>query len=105
MYNFIPTSTVKTLMADPGMPSWSVLNILSFDDLESIKAKSDAVMQASMKLGEAIYKASQEEGGQSMEGAGDMGGDSPSGSNPSAQSDDTVVDAEFEEVAPYAAEL
>ena len=38
MYNFIPTSTAKTLMADPGMPSWNVLHILSFDDLESINA-------------------------------------------------------------------
>ena len=38
MYNFIPTSTVETLMADPGIPSWNVLHVLSFDDPECINA-------------------------------------------------------------------
>ena len=51
------------------------------EDLEDIKSKTQALMQASMKLGEAMYKAqaSAAEGGE-------------------AASDDGVVDAEFEEV-------
>ncbi len=56
------------------------------DNAEDIKAKTDALMQSSMKLGEALYKAQQE--------AAAAGG-SPEGE---AQGQDTVVDAEFEEV-------
>ncbi len=56
------------------------------DSAEDIKAKTDALMQSSMKLGEALYKAQQE--------AAAAGG-SPEGE---AQSQDNVVDAEFEEV-------
>lgn len=56
------------------------------DNAEDIKAKTDALMQSSMKLGEALYKAQQE--------AAAAGG-TPEGE---AQSQDTVVDAEFEEV-------
>ncbi|MBX3487029.1 MAG: molecular chaperone DnaK [Candidatus Paracaedibacteraceae bacterium] len=56
------------------------------DDAADIKAKTDALMQSSMKLGEALYKAQQE--------AAAAGG-SPEGE---AQSQDNVVDAEFEEV-------
>ena len=53
------------------------------DDVEAIQAKTQALIQASMKLGEAMYKAQQGE-------AGD--GEAP------AQGGDDVVDAEFEEV-------
>ncbi len=56
------------------------------DDAADIKAKTDALMQSSMKLGEALYKAQQE--------AAAAGG-SPEGE---AQSQDNVVDADFEEV-------
>jgi molecular chaperone DnaK len=56
------------------------------DNAEDIKAKTDALMQSSMKLGEALYKAQQE--------AAAAGG-SPEGE---AQNQDNVVDAEFEEV-------
>ena len=59
------------------------------DDVEDIKAKTDAVAQASMKLGEAMYKAAQAEGGD-----GDMGSDGPS----AGSQEETVVDADFEEV-------
>jgi molecular chaperone DnaK len=52
--------------------------------LEAIQAKTQNLMQASMKLGEAMYQAQQ--GGDESEGA----------SRPAA--DDGVVDAEFEEV-------
>jgi len=61
---------------------------LKGDDPDAIKAKTDALAQASMKLGEAMYKAQQ--GG---EGAGATAGGEPGG----AKKDD-VVDAEFTEV-------
>ncbi len=65
------------------------------EDPEEIKAKTDALMQAAMKLGEAMYKASQEEGGPDM---ADMGGMGQDGSAGASSADETVVDAEFEEV-------
>lgn len=55
---------------------------LASEDVEDIKAKTNALAQASMKLGEAMYAASQAEGA--------AGGD--------AKADDGVVDADFEEV-------
>ena len=55
-------------------------------DAEAIAAKTQTLIQASMKLGEAMYKAQQDAGAQA---SGDTGGP--------ASSDD-VVDAEFEEV-------
>jgi molecular chaperone DnaK len=61
---------------------------LKGDDPDAIKAKTDALAQASMKLGEAMYKAQQ--GG---EGPGATAGGEPGG----AKKDD-VVDAEFTEV-------
>jgi molecular chaperone DnaK len=58
------------------------------DDAEDIKAKTNALAQASMKLGEAMYKAQQAAGG----------GEAPSSSNGKSGADDNVVDADFEEV-------
>ena len=58
------------------------------DDAEAIKAKTSALGQASMKLGEAMYKAQQ-----SANAAGDAAADG-AGNKP----DDNVVDADFEEV-------
>ncbi|HSM19387.1 MAG TPA: molecular chaperone DnaK, partial [Hyphomicrobiales bacterium] len=63
------------------------------DDPEAIKAKSEALAQAAMKLGEAMYQASQ---GEAAEEGGD-GGTSGDGASASGQSED-VVDADFEEV-------
>ena len=57
------------------------------DDAGQIEAKSRALAQASTKLGEAVYKATQ----------GQAGGDQTATSN-GAAGDDKVVDAEFEEV-------
>ena len=54
------------------------------DDVEAINAKSQTLIQASMKLGEAMYKAQQSEGG---------------GDGSEEAKDDGVVDAEFEEVS------
>jgi molecular chaperone DnaK len=58
-------------------------------DPEDVKSKVEALTQSSMKLGEAMYKASQAEG---MDP--DMGQE---GDN-AADGDDGVVDADFEEV-------
>ncbi len=59
--------------------------VLEGDDAEVIKEKTAALAEASMKLGEAMYKQSQAEAE-----AKAAGGDNPA--------DDDVVDAEFEEV-------
>jgi molecular chaperone DnaK len=58
------------------------------DDPDDIKSKTEALAQASMKLGEAMYKAQAAQAG--AEGAA-PGGDG-------AKKDDNVVDAEFSEV-------
>ena len=61
---------------------------LSGDDAEDIKEKTNTLAQASMKLGEAMYKAQQSEGA-AADAAADGAGNKP---------DDNVVDADFEEV-------
>ncbi|MCH9020318.1 MAG: molecular chaperone DnaK [Proteobacteria bacterium] len=63
------------------------------DDAEALREKTNALAQSSMKLGEAMYKAEAEA---SPEGAADAGagGDAAGGE----AADDTVVDADFEEV-------
>jgi molecular chaperone DnaK len=69
---------------------------LGSDDAGQIKSKTEALAQASMKVGEALYKAQQAE----QAGAGDDGGTSSGGTShggPSGGSD-KVVDADFEEV-------
>jgi molecular chaperone DnaK len=59
------------------------------EDKDAIKQKIDALAQASMKLGEAMYQASQS-------AAGGGGGEGPSAS--AGGPDDKVVDVDFEEV-------
>ncbi len=61
---------------------------LEGEDAEAIKAKHQALMEASMKLGEAIYKA-EAEAAQAQ---------APEGDGAGASKDDDVVDADFEEV-------
>ena len=63
---------------------------LEEDDVEAIKEKADALAQASMKLGEAMYQASGQDGGGEPPPDGDAGDASESG--------DDIVDADFEEV-------
>ena len=65
--------------------------VMDQDDAAAIKAKTETLAQASMKLGEALYKAGQETGG------GDDAGGASSGQEESA-SGEKVVDADFEEV-------
>jgi molecular chaperone DnaK len=62
---------------------------LKGSDAEAITAKSNTLAQASMKLGEAMYKQ-QQDGEAAAAGAGDAGAD--------AGKKDDVVDAEFTEV-------
>ncbi len=58
-------------------------------DVEAIESKTQVLVQASMKLGEEIYKAEQAQAGDGDDGDGGADG---------GASDDGVVDAEFEEV-------
>ncbi len=58
------------------------------EDVDAIQARTNAVAQASMKLGEAMYQASQA-GGESGEAGGGEAG----------PGNDDVVDADFEEVS------
>ena len=57
------------------------------DDTEDIKAKTNALAQSAMKLGEALYKA---------QGAAEA--DAAPGGGASGHDEDDVVDADFEEV-------
>ncbi|MEK9646934.1 MAG: Hsp70 family protein, partial [Alphaproteobacteria bacterium] len=63
------------------------------DDVAAIQAKSEALAQAAQKLGEALYKAQQEEAAAGPD-MGDAAGDTAG----SSDDDGTVVDADFEEV-------
>jgi molecular chaperone DnaK len=70
------------------------------DDQAAIKEKIEKLQQASMKIGEAMYRAQQEAGEAGGPGAGGPGGDAGdagAGGGSKAKSDD-VVDADFEEV-------
>ena len=60
--------------------------VMDSEDLESLKAKTDALAQVSMKLGEAMYKAGQADGAGEAAGAAQQPKESG------------VVDADFEEV-------
>src|SRR3954463_6050201 len=66
---------------------------LSGEDAEVIKARTTDLMQASMKLGEAMYAASQA----ANEGGGGEGGRGGAGGAGEAKKDD-VIDADFQEV-------
>ena len=78
---------------------------LEGDDVEAITAKTATLAEAAQKLGEALYKAQQEDaaaagmdGGMDMgDMGGNMGGDAGDASA-NAGDDATVVDADFEEV-------
>jgi molecular chaperone DnaK len=70
---------------------------LGSDDAARIKAKTEALAQASMKVGEALYKAQQAE--QAGAGAGgDPSSGGPSSGGTTGGGNDKVVDADFEEV-------
>ncbi len=66
--------------------------VLEGDDGEAIKARTNDLVQASMKLGEAMYKAQGEAGA----APGDAGEAGPAHDG----SKDDVIDADFKEVGP-----
>jgi molecular chaperone DnaK len=66
---------------------------LASEDAGQIKAKTEALGQVAMKLGEAMYKAQQ---GAEGAGGGPQGGSGPGAGG--AGGGDNVVDADFEEV-------
>ncbi len=80
-------SAIETAVAD-------LKEAIEGEDLEVITAKTEALSQASMKLGEAMYKAQQEEQAASEGGGGDAD------ASAKKDDDDSVVDADFEEVDP-----
>ncbi len=68
--------------------SANVRNALKGTDVEEIKKKTQDLVQASMKLGEAIYKSQQST----------KPGDAPKNAKDEGKKDENVVDADFEEV-------
>ena len=64
-------------------------NALKGTDVEAIKKKTQDLVQASMKLGEAIYKSQQSTKPESNK---------DDGKDEKEKKDDNVVDADFEEV-------
>ena len=68
--------------------SSSLKEALKTEDIEDIKKKTETLVQASMKLGEAIYKSQEKKPDTSKEGD----------KNDEGKKDDNVVDADFEEV-------
>ncbi len=66
--------------------------VLDGDDLAAIKSKTDALAQASMKIGEAMYKAS------AGDAAGAAGAGAAGAGAGAGQAEPGVVDADFEEV-------
>ncbi|MDG2203891.1 MAG: molecular chaperone DnaK [Alphaproteobacteria bacterium] len=77
---------------------------LEGDDLEVIQEKVNSLNEVSMKLGEAMYKAAQAEGGAEGMAGADMGGMGAGSDSQQTSSggDDNFVDADFEEVDPDA---
>ena len=70
-------SAIESALAD-------LKGVMEEGDAEVIKTKTQALIEASMKLGEAMYKA--------------QAGDAEAGAGAEQPQDDGVVDAEFEEV-------
>ena len=66
------------------------------EDLAVIKEKTEALMQASLKLGEAMYKQQAEAAGAQGAAGADAGADA--GASGQQNGDEKVVDADFEEV-------
>ena len=67
---------------------------LTTENVEDIKAKTQSLTEASMKIGELMYKAQSEQEASSSQSSGESNSDN--GSN--TQDDSKVVDADFEEI-------
>ncbi|MEE8501625.1 MAG: Hsp70 family protein, partial [Kiloniellales bacterium] len=68
------------------------------EDVSEIQAKTEALVQVSMKLGEALYKAAAEAAEAETAGADGAGDGADTGAEEAASSGEDVVDADFEEV-------
>ncbi|HXP75497.1 MAG TPA: molecular chaperone DnaK [Stellaceae bacterium] len=79
--------TVEAAVAD-------LKTVASGEDLAAIKAKTQSLLQAAQKIGEAMYKT--EGAGPQQPGPGGEAGPQPGQGKPAG--DDKVVDADFEEV-------
>jgi molecular chaperone DnaK len=66
------------------------------NDVDQLKSRTEALLQASMKLGEALYKAEQAASGPG--GGAGPGGPQPGAGPQASAGDEKVVDADFEEV-------
>ena len=77
-------STIEAAIAD-------LKSAMNADNVEEVKAKTTALAQASLKLGEAVY-------GSQAGGGGGSGEDPGASSGQTGGSGDNVVDADFEEV-------
>ena len=77
---------------------------LEGDDLDVIQEKVNSLNEVSMKLGEAMYKAAQAEGGAEGMAGADMAGMGAGSDSQQTSSggDNNFVDADFEEVDPDA---
>jgi molecular chaperone DnaK len=72
--------------------------VLKSEDKEQIEAKTNALMTASQKLGEQMYKAQEAAGGAGAQQAAGGGGASGAQASSGPANDDNVVDAEVKEV-------
>ncbi len=74
--------------------------VLDSDDIDKIKAATDELEKKSHKLAEALYKKAQAEAAASQAAQSGNGADAGSQSDSGGSDDDSVVDADFEEVKP-----
>lgn len=93
-------STEKTLKDNEGIVTGDDLKAIEDDmaalkealegeDADAIKEKADKLQESAMKLGEALYKKAQEEA---------AAGETSDGDADAEAKDDTVIDADFEEI-------
>jgi molecular chaperone DnaK len=74
--------------------------VMESEDVDVIRSKVEALGQSSMKLGEALYKAESEAAAEAAGGGDETQDDgaAPEAEASEGDGDDTVVDADFEEV-------
>ncbi len=75
-------ATVESALSD-------LKDVIDGDDAEAIKAKTEALSQASMKLGEIAYRKAQEEAAQ------DADNEAPAADASNTNDDDDAIDADF----------
>jgi molecular chaperone DnaK len=88
----------KVSDADKGAIEAAITDLksaLEGDDVDTIKQKTEVLAQATMKMGEQIYKAGQEAGGADADAADAAQADAAA---KAAEDGDDVVDVDFEEV-------